>query len=180
MNKITNELICIEDRDIFLSGEINLTNATALACELTRINMFDNQAEQANPNYERKPIRLYICSKGGSINDMWFMVDSILNSYTQVYTYCLGYARNEAFIVFLAGEKRFISKHATLNCNKNFCTEKYGEACLHDLSEIKNFIYDQTLLGEDWHSVESFGIYYSGSVYPEETSINDGVVDGII
>lgn len=180
MNKITNELICIEDRDIFLSGEINLTNATALACELTRINMFDNQAEQANSNYERKPIRLYICSKGGNVNDMWYMVDSILNSYTQVDTYCLGYADNEAFIVFLAGEKRFISKHATLTCTTDYFTEKSSVPDLHDLSEIRSFIFNQTLLGNDWHSVESFGIYYSGSVYLEKTSINDGVIDGII
>ena len=51
---------------------------------------------------------------------------------------------------------------------------------LHELHEITNFIYDRTLLGEEHHSVELFGINFSGSVYPEETSINYGVVDSII
>ena len=168
------------DRTIYLSGEINLTNATALACELARINIADSQAEQEDPNYEREPIRLHICSKGGNVNDMWYMVDSIMHSKTQVDTYCLGYANNEAFIVFLAGEKRFISKHATLTCEKNFYSEETRTYGLHELHEITNFIYDRTLLGEEHHSVELFGINFSGSVYPEETSINYGVVDSII
>ena len=59
--------------------------------------------------------------------------------------------------------------------SKNLAT--YG---LHELHEITNFIYDRTLLGKEHHSVELFGINFSGSVYPEETSINYGVVDLII
>ncbi len=180
MNISINEHVSVIDRVIFLSGEINLSNATALACALSTINAYDLLAGKEDSNYGRKPIKLYICSNGGIINDMWYMVDCIKHSTTQVDTYCLGYVKNEAFIVFLAGENRFISKHATLKCDTDFFTERKGMLAQHDLSEIKNFIYDQTLLGNEWHSVESFGICYSGSVCPEETSINYGVVDGII
>ena len=45
---------------------------------------------------------------------MWGLIDIMLQSKTPIYTYCTGYAMSAAFKIFLAGEKRFISKHATL------------------------------------------------------------------
>ena len=176
----TNDLISIEDRTIFLSGEINLQNATALACELARINMLDLRAKQKNPDYERTPIRLYICSKGGNVGDMWYMVDSIMHSATEVNTYCMGYANNEAFLVFLAGEKRFISYHASLTCDKGFYTEKPAEYGQLEIKEIKKYIYNRTMLEKDRIFLEGFGIYFSGSLHPEETAINNGVIDGVL
>lgn len=176
----TNDLISIEDRTIFLSGEINLQNATALACELARINMLDLRAKQKDPDYERTPIRLYICSKGGNVGDMWYMADSIMHSATEVDTYCTGYANNEAFLVFLAGEKRFISKHATLTCDKEFYTESPHEYYQERISEIKKYLYDRTMLEKDWIACQAFGIYFSGSLHPEETAINKGVIDGVL
>jgi len=46
--------------------------------------------------------------------DMWVLVDIMLNSKTPIYTYCTGYAMSAGLKIFLAGSKRFMSKHAVL------------------------------------------------------------------
>ena len=61
----------------------------------------------------REPIRIYINSYGGSVYDMWALIDIIENSKTPIYTYCSGYAMSAAFNIFLAGHKRYATKHAT-------------------------------------------------------------------
>lgn len=45
---------------------------------------------------------------------MWSLIDIILNARTPIYTYCTGYAMSAAFNIFLAGDKRYITHHATL------------------------------------------------------------------
>ncbi|MGN0106192.1 MAG: ClpP family protease, partial [Hominilimicola sp.] len=64
-------------------------------------------------DYKRKPIKIYISSNGGFVYDMWALIDIILTSKTPVYTYCTGYAMSAGLQIFLAGHKRYCSKHAT-------------------------------------------------------------------
>ena len=45
---------------------------------------------------------------------MWTLIDIMLNSKTPIYTYCTGYAMSAGFKIFLAGHRRFMSKHAVL------------------------------------------------------------------
>ena len=52
---------------------------------------------------------------------MWLLVDTILCSKTPLHTYCTGYAMSAAFIVFLAGHKRYMSPHATLMYHQIYC-----------------------------------------------------------
>ena len=44
---------------------------------------------------------------------MWALIDIIENSKTPIYTYCTGYAMSAGFNIFLAGHKRYATKHAT-------------------------------------------------------------------
>ena len=44
---------------------------------------------------------------------MWALIDIMINSKSPIYTYCTGYAMSAAFNIFLAGHKRFATKHST-------------------------------------------------------------------
>lgn len=52
---------------------------------------------------------------------MWGLIDIILNSKTPIYTYCTGYAMSAAFNIFLAGHKRYASKHSTFMYHQMSC-----------------------------------------------------------
>lgn len=73
----------------------------------------DDEKDEKEKGYERKPIKLYINSFGGSAYDMWGLIDIMLSSKTPIYTYCVGSAMSAAFKIFLAGQKRFCYKHST-------------------------------------------------------------------
>ena len=77
-------------------------------------------------NFTREPIKIYINSYGGSVYDMWALIDIILNSKTPIYTYCTGYAMSAAFKIFLSGHKRFATKHATFMYHQMSC-KRHGK-----------------------------------------------------
>ena len=49
---------------------------------------------------------------------MWGLIDVILNSKTPIYTHCQGYAMSAGFLIFIAGNKRYMTKHSTLMCHQ--------------------------------------------------------------
>lgn len=62
---------------------------------------------------ERKPIRLYIDSPGGSLHATFTIVDAIRMSKTPVYTINIGMAFSGGFLIFLSGHKRFAYYNST-------------------------------------------------------------------
>ena len=74
----------------------------------------DEANEQSQKDYKRKSIKLYINSNGGYVADMWSLVDIILNSKTQIDTYCTGYAYSRGLLIFLSGKNRYITKHTSM------------------------------------------------------------------
>jgi ATP-dependent Clp protease protease subunit len=61
----------------------------------------------------RMPIILHIASPGGDMNIMQLVYDVIIKSTTPIYTINESYAHSGAFLIFLAGHKRFMRKMAT-------------------------------------------------------------------
>ena len=116
-----NVLVNIGKRIFYLSDDIDNSTIAQLNFNILYILDEDARNEKEKCNYERKPIRIYINSNGGEVYDMWSLIDIMLNSKTPIYTYCTGYAMSAAFNIFLAGSKRFISKHATLMYHQISC-----------------------------------------------------------
>lgn len=143
-------------RLFYLFGDINSQNCADIAFDILAINMGDNECEENEKNFVRKPIHLYINSTGGSVYDMWMLVDTIAASDTPVYTYCTGYAMSAAFTLFLSGHKRFVSSHATLMYHQIYCWKsgKYQDLVddrehLDELnSQIENYVIERTSLTE--------------------------------
>ena len=76
-------------------------------------------------------------SYGGEVYDMWALIDIMLTAKSPIYTYCTGYAMSAAFNIFLAGSKRFASKHSTFLYHQISCwrDSKYQDL-VEDMVEI--------------------------------------------
>lgn len=74
------------DRLFYIYGDINARNCADISYSITLINLEDDRDDEIEKSFVRKPIRIYINSFGESMYDMWFLVDTILQSETPVYT----------------------------------------------------------------------------------------------
>ena len=146
-----------EERLYYLYGEINAKTCADIAYDISKINHEDDEKFKKEKNFKREPIKIYFNSYGGSVYDMWLLVDTIMGSKTPVYTYCTGYAMSAAFIVFISGHKRHMSPHATLMYHQIYCWESGKYQDLVDdrvqtdhLNEmIENYVVERTGLSKD-------------------------------
>jgi ATP-dependent Clp protease protease subunit len=100
-------------RDLFLASDVNAESTVEIIKEIIKANSYDDEQERTVVDYKREPIKLYVQSVGGNVYDCWALVDVMLHSKTPIHTYCTGYAMSCGFIIYLAGSKRFATKHST-------------------------------------------------------------------
>ena len=100
-------------RVLYLSSDIDNESTSKIITEILKINEADDASEGSVVGFKREPIKLYVQSFGGSVYDCWALIDIMINTKTPIYTYCTGYAMSCGFLIFLAGDKRFASKHST-------------------------------------------------------------------
>jgi len=114
-------LLNTDKRLFYISNDIDNETMGKMCFNLLYLLQEDDNKEAREKDFKRKPIKIYINSYGGSVDDMWSLIDIILNAKSPIYTYCTGYAMSAAFQIFLAGEKRFVSKHAKLLYHQMSC-----------------------------------------------------------
>ena len=144
--------IDLEQRLILIQDDINAHEISAASSGLIKLLLNDDKKESEKKNFKRKPIKLYINSLGGSIYDMWSLIDIISNSKTPIYTYCTGYAMSAAFQIFLAGHKRYATKHATFMYHQmSGCNWGNYQDMVDDMeeneyiqSEIEKYVFNRT------------------------------------
>ena len=98
----------IQQRKLFITEDIEQLTVNDIIKHILQMNKEDDGV----PAEERKPILLYISSNGGESDSGFSLIDVILNSVTPVYTINLGYQYSMAFLIGLAGTKRFATRHA--------------------------------------------------------------------
>lgn len=108
------------ERLIYLSGMVKDDTVSQICERIANINMFDIANCQKFIKYEIQPIHLYIQSFGGSVNDMWALIDTIESSVTPIITYCSGYCMSAAALIFLAGHYRIMYKHSDFMLHQIF------------------------------------------------------------
>ncbi|UUO05958.1 ATP-dependent Clp protease proteolytic subunit [Blastopirellula sp. J2-11] len=96
--------LLLENRIVFLQGEIHDGNANELVMKLLYL-----QSEN-----RRKPINFYINSPGGSVTSTMAIYDTMKVVSCPVSTYCVGLAASGGAVLLAGGEagKRFILPHA--------------------------------------------------------------------
>ena len=110
--EMTIDELLLENRIIFLVGEINHATATGVIMRMFYL---------ANQNAERD-ISLYINSPGGSVDDTLAMYDTIQFLNCDVATFCIGKAMSGAAITLAAGTKgkRYCLPHARVMIHQPF------------------------------------------------------------
>jgi len=102
--EMTIDEMLLENRVVFLVGEINYSSATNL---IMRLLYLQNQAK-------RSDVHLYINSPGGAVDDTLAIYDTMQFITADVNTYCIGKAMSGGAVILAAGTKgkRFMLPHA--------------------------------------------------------------------
>ena len=114
-------------RKILLSSNIDSVTVKEIIKEIMEINRDDDLKTRDYIDWQRKPIKLYINSFGGSVYDGLALIDVIKQSVTPVHTICIGSAMSMGLWIYLAGEERYVGENSTL--------------MFHDIS---NWIWDKS------------------------------------
>lgn len=133
-----------EERRLYLYGtilsldEYNIYSPASPTATIVESIMRFNRDDIGLPVEKRKPIFLYINSPGGSVTEGFALVDVIRGSITPVYTVNVGQWSSMAFLIGIAGKKRFSLRSSTFllhdgssyiggSSNKVFDQAKFAE-----------------------------------------------------
>lgn len=100
------EVELLEDRTLFLDGEINIESVGKLMKQITIL--------QTRGKTRKRPIKLCINSPGGSIYDMLALYDTIRTSPCPIHTYVTGTAMSAAAFILMAGHKRYAYQNSRI------------------------------------------------------------------
>lgn len=100
----------LQQRKMFLNGDISSDIVAEYVHNILQINADDKDIPPEN----RKPIIMYITSLGGELDAGFELIDVMLMSKTPIWCVNLGYQYSMAFLIGLAGSKRFASKTAKI------------------------------------------------------------------
>jgi ATP-dependent Clp protease, protease subunit len=110
--EMTIDELLLENRVIFLIGEINYSSATGVIMRLLHL---ANQKKDVD-------INLYVNSHGGSVDDTLAIYDTMRFLNCEVATYCIGRAQSGGAVILASGAKgkRYILPHARVMIHQPF------------------------------------------------------------
>lgn len=144
--------------------------------------MLMNLEEKDTPENELKPIYIYIDSMGGALDPALALCDVIIASRIPVVTIALSNAYSAAFLIYLAGKRRYLFKHSSLLCHQGSLSvagsaaefEEASKNYKQQLEEMKTYVLERTSIPEavfkknqkkDWYfTPEEVKNYQLGSV----------------
>ena len=100
-----------KERNIYFLDYVNNSSIKDIIKQIVEINLYDNQQEEKVIEYERKPIKLFMSTQGGSMLDMFSLYNHIKYSKTPVWIYISGYSFSAGFLILGAAKKRIASKN---------------------------------------------------------------------
>lgn len=98
----------LEARNLYINCPIDEDVIESAVYHILRYNKLD----KGLPKSERKPIKVYLNSPGGSVVDGYGLIDAILASETPVYTINQAACFSMALLIFMAGHKRYSMEHS--------------------------------------------------------------------
>lgn len=128
-----------EDRNIFVGYIVDGTG-TSIESTIRYWNRIDDEA--GIPVENRKPIKIYIDSPGGSLTDTFTAIDAIRLSKTPVYTINTGCAYSGGFFMFIAGHQRIAYPNSSFMFHEGSTASSQCDA-----AKFRNFadFYDRQL-----------------------------------
>lgn len=168
----------LENREIWLDSSINVSTLT-----ISKLIMHFNKVDDRNgtPVAERKPIKIFIYSYGGEVAACFNLVDTIQLSKTPVYTYNMGVAMSAAFVILIAGHKRFALPRSTALVHSGSGTTQgtfeQTEAQMrdykHSVEVMRKYVLSRTTIDQKTFNKNKNGEWY---LYIED-QLKYGIVD---
>ena len=124
--------------------------------ELAKIIIQMNIEEKDVRKEDLKPIRLFIHSYGGDLEQANFFCDLVQASRIPIITIAMGVAMSAGFLIFLSGHKRYAFKHTQLMVHSGSAAfqgtaEQIEEAQKNykkQIEEMKAYILEKTTIDE--------------------------------
>lgn len=135
--EMTLEELLLENRVVFLVGEINHVSASRVIMQILYLQSLKRDQD----------INLYINSPGGVVDDTLAMYDIMRFVTCDIATYCIGRAESGGAVVFMAGKKgkRFILPNAKVMIHQPF-GGVYGQAADIEIQAEEILKTKQTLI----------------------------------
>jgi len=135
---------------------------------------------------ERKPIKIFIDSPGGSLDVAKTLIEIFNISKTPIYTYAFGTCASAASMIFIAGSKKFALPNTTFVFHKGSVSGVGG-----DFQQVQSFMKDYEQQIQELVSFYKKNTNYSPEIIEEKLNQGDwyvkisealenGVVDEII
>ncbi len=136
--EMTLEEMLLENRVVFLVGEINHVSASRVIMQMLYLQNID----------ARKDINLYVNSPGGVVDDTLAIYDIMRFVNCDVATYCIGRAESGGAVVLMAGKKgkRYILPNAKVMIHQPF-GGVYGQAADIEIQAEEILKTKETLIG---------------------------------
>lgn len=170
----------LKQRRLFLQDNVDQWTIAPVVKHIMRFNIED----KGKPVEERTPIILYVSSNGGSVDDGFELIDTILTSKTPVYTVNVGYAYSMGFLILLAGHKRFSMPNAKflLHDGSNFAWG--SSAKIRDQmafqeridARVKEYVIDRTSITNKEYDKKYRVEWYMFADEAREKGVIDSVV----
>jgi len=120
--------------------------------ELSKIIMQMNILEKDTPVDELEPIKIFVHTYGGDLEQTLYFCDLIKSSRIPIYTIAMGVAMSAGFYIYLAGHKRFVFPHTRVMVHTGSATfsgtSQQVKTAQQDyerqLDEIKNYVLENT------------------------------------
>lgn len=138
-----------KERKIYLDTDVD-----ASVMDIQKMMMRWNMEDKCDGKTKEtaQPIWIYIMSYGGDLDYMWVLIDAIQTSVAPVYTVNLGVAASAASLIFVCGEKRFMTEHATVVIHEGSAQLAGDAVKVQDaadvyklqLKQMKEFILEHT------------------------------------
>jgi ATP-dependent Clp protease protease subunit len=135
--EMTLEEMLLENRVVFLVGEINHVSASRVIMQMLYLQSVKRDQD----------INLYINSPGGVVDDTLAMYDIMRFLTCEIATYCIGRAESGGAVVFMAGKKgkRYILPNAKVMIHQPF-GGVYGQAADIEIQAEEILKTKQTLI----------------------------------
>jgi ATP-dependent Clp protease protease subunit len=113
----------LQDREIVINSPIDEDIIERVVIQILNFNKLDAMQDEAlfeatgkeiETYHLKKPIKIFINSIGGNIDEAFSVVSAIATSKTPVFTYGLGKCWSAGFLILLAGHQRFAQPYANL------------------------------------------------------------------
>ena len=114
MSSRDNVLINTDNRMFVIQDMIDQDSISKINYWLLQILEQDKKDENSQKNFERQPIKFYINSYGGFVEDAFSLIAIMLKSKSPIHTYCTSYADSCGLSIFLAGSKRFATDNVRM------------------------------------------------------------------